>query len=763
MYGVIMKDKINYLIKFVVFILLFFILSRASVAGQIYPFAFAMLFALAWVNQKVWLLVPAYIIGVIINFHNFENIIGILVTIFFLIVPYYIHVVVKRPMQKWELFVYAFFSQCANIVFNILGEMNIVYVVLEPIIGLLFLLCTLIIFEPLIVRGFSTKLTASELSCGGITLMALAAGLANCNIYQFSFLKLFVGLLILVIAYCGKSYYSLYFASIMGIGTLLNNNNAIYVAPFIIWALCAIVFKFQNKFLPAIAVIAGEALIGYYFNLYYVFNIIEFLPIIIASVIFVSIPKKAYKQITILLSATSDRMAIKSVINRNRDLIHRRLNNLSEVFFDMNNVFKKMIKSEMSEEEVGDMLYEEIKNTICKGCSEQKHCHRTFCEDTKLIFKQLIKVAMERGKVTLLDLPSYLASRCNKSNVLISEINTLTSQYKSYSKLVGNVDTSKLLISDQLSGISGLMKDLASEVDSLISFDSTREQSLKNELTSNNIVCTDAVVYEKDAKTSMACVVVREEDSSKLKLENIVSKICNQKMSVYEILPTEKAGLVNVNLKTAPSYDCIFGLASQPKSGSNVSGDCHSIERLDGDKFMFAICDGMGSGNKASEKSETTINLIENFYKAGFDNEIILSSVNKLLNLEKDDVFSTIDLCTVDLKSGIADFVKMGASSSYIRSDDGCKIIESGALPIGVLQDAKAITKKVVLKNKDFIIICSDGINDTFGSDSEFKDFLLTIKSANPQEQADQILSRALANNNGYAVDDMTCIVVKIF
>ena len=105
----------------------------------------------------------------------------------------------------------------------------------------------------------------------------------------------------------------------------------------------------------------------------------------------------------------------------------------------------------------------------------------------------------------------------------------------------------------------------------------------------------------------------------------------------------------------------------------------------------------------------------------------------------------------------------MGASSSYIRGEDGCKIIESGALPIGVLQEAKAVTKKVVLKEKDFIIICSDGINDTFGSDSEFKDFLLTIKSANPQEQADQILQRALANNNGYAVDDMTCIVVKIF
>ena len=35
-------------------------------------------------------------------------------------------------------------------------------------------------------------------------------------------------------------------------------------------------------------------------------------------------------------------------------------------------------------------------------------------------------------------------------------------------------------------------------------------------------------------------------------------------------------------------------------------------------------------------------------------------------------------------------------------------------------------------------------------------------KTKNPQEFADELLERALACNNGYAVDDMTVIVVKI-
>lgn len=758
-----MKNKLNAIILFLSFTLLFFVLSRASLLTEIMPFAFPMLFALAWANQKVWIISPAYFVGIVINNHSFEDIIICIVTILALVIPYYIHVVIKKPLKKYELFIYTFLSQIAYIIFAVLGDVNIIYIISNLIFGLMFLYVCITIFEPIIIRGFAYKLTVSEIVCGSIVLMAISSGLVSCDIYDFSILKLFVSFLILTISFTSNISYTLVFASVMGIGSMLPTNNPIYIAPFIIYALAVSIFRMQNKIFPALALVASEFLIGYYFNLYYTFGVIDFIPIILSVLIFICIPKKMFKNISILLSTNNERLAIKNVVNRNREVLQRRLGNLAEVFCDMDEVFRKLIKKEMSEEEAKDMLYEEIKDTICKGCSENKHCHRTFGEDTKKIFKELITIAYERGKITLLDLPSYLSSRCGKANYLINEINTLTNQYKSYSRLVGNVDTSKLLIADQLSGMAGLMKTLASEVDTMVSFDSTRESKLIDELAVNNIICTDAVVYEKGNRTTLASVIVREEDVNKLKLQQVVTKICGGKMVINDVYPTEKAGLVNVNLKSAPMFDCVFGLSCKPRSNGTISGDSHSIERLDGDKFMFAICDGMGSGEKAGEKSQTAVGLVENFYKAGFDNDIILSSVNKLLNLEKDDMFSTIDVCVIDLKNGIADFVKMGSASSYIRGVDECKIVESGALPIGVLQDAKALTKKIVLNEKDMVVICSDGINDTFGSDSEMKDFLLTIKTANPQEFADAVLEKALANNNGYAVDDMTCIVVKIF
>ena len=722
-----------------------------------------MLFALAWAGQKVWLVVPAYVVGVIINHHSFEGIIEIVSTATMLVVPYYIHVLSKKPMKKWELFVFCFLGQVAEVVFGVLKSQPIFLIVAHVLIGLLFLFLCLSLFEPLIMRGFAYKLTLMEMVSGAVILVAFAGGLAECNLYGFSFLKLFVSFSLLVLSRSSSLAHAMIFASLMGIGSLLSTGNPVLIAPFVIWGLAVSVFKKLNRFYSAGMLAVSEVLAVFFFELYYSFSVVTFLPIAMSIVAFLVVPQKYYDKLSTLLVPSPERLAVKNLLNRNRETLQRRLANLSEVFFDMNTVFRRLIKKEASEEEAKEMFYDELKKSICSGCPEQNHCHRTFCEDTKKVFIQLITIALERGKITLLDLPSYLMSRCGKANFLISEINTVTKQYKSYRQLVGNIDMSKLLISDQLEGVSGLMKTLSSEVDTMICISPEREEKIKEELSSNNIICTDAIVYEKDVQTMMATLVVREEDVNKLKLQKIASKVCLHPMAICNVYPTERAGLVSVNLKTAPRFDCIFGLSTRAKSGSDCSGDRHSIERLDGDKFIFAICDGMGSGERAGEKAETAVGLIENFYKAGFESELILSSVNKLLNLERDDIFSSIDICTVDLKNGIADFIKMGSASSYIRGSDGCQIIECSALPVGVLDNAKAITKKIVLHDKDYIVLCSDGVNDSFGSDSEFKDFLLTIKSHNPQEQADLIMQKAVSINNGYAVDDMTVIVVKIF
>ena len=79
--------------------------------------------------------------------------------------------------------------------------------------------------------------------------------------------------------------------------------------------------------------------------------------------------------------------------------------------------------------------------------------------------------------------------------VYICENNTI---YGTKFKTLPNTK-GKLLISDQLEGVAGIMKTLSQEVDCMISVDSGLENKLIDELASHNIICMDAIVYHKDA------------------------------------------------------------------------------------------------------------------------------------------------------------------------------------------------------------------------------------------------------------------------
>ena len=750
-------------ILFLSFVLLFFILNNASINNILYPFSFGMLFALTWANQKVYLLAPAYLIsGLVLDF-SLDNAISILVTIFMLVVPYYIHILCKKVMKKWEFGLFSLLSQTATLVFAIVYESSVVLSAVNVILGVLYMYSAIIIFEALIVRGFTNKLTSIELVSLFIIVMSLCAGLVNISIGGFSFLKLFVSLILFIFAFTSSSVLTLLMAITAGVGALLATNNPIYMTPFVIWALCALVFKNHHKVFMVIGVLCSEVIIGLYFKLYPAFNIIEALPVLLSACIFFILPNKWLNEFAVIFNLSKDRLAMKNVVNRNRELLCKRLSNLAEVFNDMNIIYRNMIKKGMSKEDVKKILYEELCDKICSYCPERNHCHRTFADSTKKVFEELITIAFERGKATLLDIPSYLTSRCKQTTAILGSVNTLTAQYKKYLTMASDVDSSKLMIAEQLLGISKVIDALSKEVDSNISFDTVRENKILDELTYHNIICIDAVVFEKDIHTLVASLVVRKEDAEKLRIVDCVGKICGQKMAVFEMFPSVRPNYTVINLKTAPRFDCMFGVSQRTKANSSVSGDNYSVIKLDGDRILFAISDGMGSGEKAENYSELSIALIENFYKAGFDNDIIISSVNKLLNLHKDDIFSALDIGVLDLKNGICDFIKMASPVTFIVSTEEVKKVESTSLPLGIVDDAYPLIKKEVVSSSDYIILVSDGISDSFENDEVFKEEILSLRAKNPQELADQLLERALSKNKGYAIDDMTVLAIKIF
>ena len=749
--------------KFLGFVLLFYVLAFANINSVLYPFAFGMMFALVWCDQKAYLVMPAYLIGVMAAEPTLNMLIISLCTVIVLLVPYVLHIRLRKNIRAWELGIYAVVSQIGYLYITLTNGGSPIYCAITVVLGILFMYCVMQVLSAVLIRGFSYRLTNLEIVYAGTVLLAVTAGFMHFEIAGFEFVKLFSVFLILVASYSTNFATTNLLAGVLGLGTVLASNNAVFFAPFILWALTASAFKVKNKYLSAIAVLIVEAVIGWYFGLYYSFGIIEFLPAIIATLVFVLVPNKVLNKVSALFMSGEGRLAMKNIVNRSREILSRRLGELSEVFNEMNIIFRSLVKKGLSEEEVHEMLYEELRDKICSGCIEKNKCHRSFADETHKVFSELVNVALVRGRVTLLDMPPFLTSRCSRLNALVSGINTLTVQYKKYNDMVGSIDKSKLLVADSLGGVSAVMKDLSKEIKRTVSFDTVREGKIMDELTYHNIVCADAIVYEKDEKTMAASLVVRSEDSKRMKIPELVSKVCSCKMAVAEVLQSGRSGFVNVNMRTAPRYDCIFGSATRAKSTSMQNGDSFSVQRLGEDKFMIALCDGMGSGEKAANASQTAIGLVENFYKAGFNSDLILSNVNKLLGMSSDDIFSALDICAVDLSFGTADMIKMGSPNGYLKSESGTKVLEGGALPLGIVADASPMIKKIVLEEGNIIVLCTDGISDSFGNDDELCDFLSELRSTNPQSIADDVLQHALSNSNGTAMDDMTVVALRIF
>lgn len=757
------KNKFFMVFKYVCFFVLFFVLGRGNINGVVYPFALSMFVALVWCNQKILFLAPLYVVASYLSSFELSTLYCSLACAGVMLFCYGIHYKLKKPIKLWMLGIYTVLSQGFFLYYEIFLNLNVVVPLISVVVSILFLFICEKIFSAVLVRGFSGRLVTDEIICAGVVLLVCFSGLLSLNIYGFEVVKFVAVFLVLFLTYISGITTSIFSAGVMGLGVFLASSNLTFLAVFVLYSIVVAIFKIRARYVPALAILVVEIALGYYFKIYDDYQIINFISVVMGALAFVALPGTIIENISAYFTASTDRYAMKNIVNRNRDMISKRLSDLSGVFLEMDNIFRGMIKGGLTTEQAKEMLVSELKEKVCEECPERNKCHRGFAEDTNKVFSELVTATFERGKATLIDVPPFLTSRCGKINILINNVNTLSKQYQKYAGYMNNLDSSKVLVAEQLNGIGKVLKFLSMEVNKNISFDTIRENKLVNELTYHNVMCLDAVIFEQSVDVDQATLVIKNEDTKNPCLENVVSKICGNQMVVSSEEYSSRSGWSIVNFKTAPKYEIIFGTAGCTKATSSVSGDSYSIIKIDSDKFMMALCDGMGSGKKAERSSNLAMGLVENFYKAGFDNEVILSSVNKLLTLGNEEIFSALDLCVVDLRKGVADIIKLGAPCGYLRSKNETKIIESGALPLGILQEIQPSLKKIVLSSGDLIVLCTDGICDSFKNDSELSDFINNLETSNPQKMADIILEKALENCGGSAIDDMTIIVAKIF
>lgn len=222
---------------------------------------------------------------------------------------------------------------------------------------------------------------------------------------------------------------------------------------------------------------------------------------------------------------------------------------------------------------------------------------------------------------------------------------------------------------------------------------------------------------------------------------------------------------ITVLFVESTAYNVLYGVRKAVKKGEVVSGDNFSVFWLPDGRFYAGLSDGMGSGLQACSQSELVLDLLEQFLEAGFSKETALRMINSSIVLQPDArVFSTMDLASIDLYTGVCEFLKIGSAASFLRKENGVECIRGHSLPAGVSGQLSFDPIRMRMYDGNLLVMVTDGVLGALPVGEEeriLKELIGNLPIGTPAEMAERLLEQVQAYGEG--TDDMTVLVVGIW
>lgn len=611
--------------------------------------------------------------------------------------------------------------------------------------------------KALLFKTFRCRLKSEESLF--IAVMGVLLGLGLVKIagnYTYTGVALLITLLA---AYTFKNYEAVPFAVIAALPTVLTQWSALPMACFTVFSMISVFFSREGKILSAIGCFLSYVAASFLNGLYemsapdIVFTLLSGLA---PCLLFCLLPNALFKKADEQIKAYRERQLPRIAINRNRAIVGEQLFEISSLFRQIEGTFFT-IGENASLQETLEKTTRNVKNEMCSTCEKRQDCENASVQDA---IEKLVNIGCAKGKVTLIDLPKEIATHCPDASGLLFAVNK---ELRSAKKIIEEnevAESGRALLAEQAHGISEVLKNIALDQSRPLTGYTEREKDLADALAKKGISSSEILLYGEEDNLTLSLTVFGKYEASEIL--SVVSKVFGVDFVLSEKIPISHDKFSYV-LRKHTLFDAMFGVASKTKEGESVCGDTHTVIKIDERRFLVALADGSGSGERAREVSDATLSLLESFYRAKMPSDTILSTVNKLLTFSGDDSFSCLDIACVNLDSGEVDVVKLGAPLGFIFSGQEIRILENESLPIGTVENIHPTTLKTKMTENDVLVFLSDGVSAAFPSSVELFEFLKDFTPLNPQKLADDLLCEALARYGGVAKDDMTVVAVRLF
>lgn len=754
-----------------------FLLGRATMTGGIAPYGLAFFACTVGTEINKVLLGLAVFIGMMSS----GDLSGTYINMIAILLFYLFSLPLKenKPNANMKCALIAVLSISIPELIKIYWGGLLLYDVIQIVFQSFILFCMVFIFRVgttvIIESRYRQVFTNEEIISISIIFVLALSGLSNMKVFDFDISYIICTLIILLFSYkCGSGIGASIGVTIGLIASISGMLEPITVVIYSVSGLLGGVFRKLGRIGTCLGFVSGNLLLTLY--LYEVgqgfINLKEF---IVCAIVFFLIPESIIESTVGIFGKSETNSPDKhSYSLRIKELTVGRLDKFSRTFKELSKTFQEISETKVvTDKQDISILFDRVADKVCKDCGLAGHCwERNFYNTYQIMFK-IVERLDSKGRLDREDIPEYFLDRCERVREFIQAVNNIYEIFKVDMVWKSKIGESRGLVSQQLEGLSRVISNLATEIDVEVSFKSDIEEALISSLNKSGIPTKEVIVFENSygkydiSVFHKGCGGKRNCITS---ISKIASEVVGRKMikESTECNRKYKGNMCVLKLIEEEKFRVTTGVAKAAKNNEEVSGDSYTFLSNGDGKYIVALSDGMGSGQRASNQSKATMNLLEQFMESGFDKDTTIKLINSILVLKSsEDSFATIDLSVIDLYEADVEFVKIGAVPTYIKRDKRVEVVKSASLPAGILSNIETELVHKKLNSGDFIIMMSDGILDAMKKNDLEEDTLITfidsIESSNPQQIADLILNKAYSNSDCKPCDDMMVIVAKVW
>ncbi len=388
---------------------------------------------------------------------------------------------------------------------------------------------------------------------------------------------------------------------------------------------------------------------------------------------------------------------------------------------------------------------QQVKEKQCQECRYYKLCWKKNADQTGQAFRQLLHTPS-----VIPEILDHCPNRKRVSDMLHLYAQRRALREMQNTQLLQNRD----LMLEYLHLLRNMTEDSARR--RALHYCDAETNTLRNILLRCAVTEDDCFVYQLKSGRYAAEIYTRQEEFPLASVQELLSRelhICMKSLML------KQKQIYRYCCYEVPPYSLEYAAKSTNAPAYERCGDHEEIFTDPAGNQYLVISDGMGSGSAASLASRIAVKTLRNLITSDMPVLSAIRLINIMLMTETNtENFATLDILFLNADTGELTFYKSGSAATLFSHDGKMKKILPESFPVGIMPDAAPSQEKIAAQNGDYIIMLSDGINET---EYPYIRQLISQKPT-PDRLIQEIFDKAAVFHGGEIRDDMTVIAARV-